>query len=119
MGQYDDIKCTLAMRFLYDAAKHWCDYHSAKNRTGIRLKTRHNSIYASIFATDHTIEEVNVESMAACDIEWMIAKSMVAEVPDHAAASVVELFQQTPVILQTIPFYDPELVSWLYDPLSP
>ena len=52
MGQYDDVKCTLAIRILYNATKHGCYHNDAVNRIQIHLKTWRHTIPASRFITE-------------------------------------------------------------------
>ncbi|GFX13575.1 putative DD41D transposase [Trichonephila clavipes] len=64
-----------------------------------------------LFVVDHTIEDSPV-----CDAAPRVAEVMVSELRVHATANVVEPFVQT-LVLQTTPILDPELVTWLHDPL--
>ncbi|GFT46991.1 DDE_Tnp_IS1595 domain-containing protein [Trichonephila clavipes] len=66
-----------------------------------------------MFVVDHTIEDA-----PDCDAASREAAAMVSELRVHAAASVVELFVQTLVVLQTTPILDSGLVTWLHDLLS-
>ena len=63
---------------------------------------------------EHTIEGAPIY-----DIASRVAEGMVVELTVRAAASVVELFVQTLVVLQMTPFPDSGLMTWQYDPLKP
>lgn len=69
-------------------------------------------MHASRFVVDRTFAGACV-----CDVASRVAEGMVTELTDHDAADVVELFEQTLVVLQRTPFLDSGLVTWLYDPL--
>ncbi|GFW13754.1 hypothetical protein TNCV_2105781 [Trichonephila clavipes] len=64
----------------------------------------------SMFVVDHTIENAPI-----CDAASRVAAAMVSELRNHVAASVVELFKQTLVALQTTPIFESGPVKLLHD----
>ena len=98
---------------LPDATKHGCDHHDATNRIKIPMKTRHHAIPASRFVIGHIIEGASI-----CYVVSSVVEDMVVELNAQDAANVVELFVQI-LVLQTTPFLDTGLMTWLYYPLMP
>ena len=114
MGQYDDVKITLGMCILHDAAKHECNNHDVVNRIEISLKTRrHTMPKSSFFLKDNT------EGLAVCDVTLSVTEAMIIELTVHAASTVFGLNVQAVVVFHTNAFLDLVLVMWLYDPLRP
>ncbi|GFW67382.1 hypothetical protein TNCV_2596151 [Trichonephila clavipes] len=64
----------------------------------------------SRFVIDPTIEDTAAGVAAS-----RVAAALFFKLRVHAAASVVELFVQTFVVLQTTPILDSRLVMWLHD----
>ncbi|GFW26211.1 hypothetical protein TNCV_3397071 [Trichonephila clavipes] len=94
------------MWVLQDAAKHGCDHLDALDRTRINMK---KCLTIRVIFVHRTIEETPL-----CDTASRVAAAMVLKLRIHAAANVVELFIQTPAVLQTYPILDSGLITCLY-----
>ena len=65
------------------------------------MKIWRHALPASRFITEHTIQGALV-----CEAASSVAVNMVTELRVEAAANVIQLFFETFVALETIPFHD-------------
>ena len=93
MGQYNDVKSTLATYVLCDCAKKGCDHHNAINRIEIRLITRCHATPASRIAV-----ELTIEGAAVSDAASRVAETMVVDLTVHVSTSTFKLFMPTLVL---------------------
>ena len=63
------------------------------------------------------IVELTIEEAPNCVVVSRVAEAMAGELTHYPAENVVELFVQT-LVLQTAPYLESGLVTWLYDSLS-
>ena len=108
-----DNKCTPSTCVLHDVSKNSCNPLDVVNRIEIHMKiwffTTSGSKYVVIYI---------IEGAPVCDVAYRVAEAMTAELRVHAAASVIQLFVQEFVFLQTTPFLDLGVLKWLYDLLK-
>ena len=110
MDQYDDVVCTQETYVLHGTAIHEY-YFDAVN---IRLKTELDTIPASRFVVERTIQGVPI-----CDVSSSVAEAIIVKMTIQVDAKVIELFSQTLLVLKTFPFLDCGLMAWSLDPLRP
>ena len=76
------------MCILHDDTKQRFDHHDAVNRIENSLKALRHTIPAYKIVVKHSIECESV-----CDVTSIVAKDIVLEMTDNAAANIVKLFK--------------------------
>ena len=102
MGQYVNVKCTLAACVLHYATKQRCKHRDTINKIEIRLKTRYHGIPVSKFVVEHIIDGASV-----CDVASRVTETIITKLTIYAIPSIVELFGAGTCCLVKNP------ISWL------